>query len=93
MNIKQAHLLYHGIAARVNELMSIEFIDKIISTEFLWEKLNSVKYHIENYQSDGEELDEDWLYEMRDEITADLEEAYALIEKYETIEDYEPSEF
>ena len=93
MNIKQAHLLYHGIAAGVNKLLGIKFIDKIISTEFLREKLNCVKYHIENYQLDGEELDEDWLYEMRDEITADLEEAYALLEKYETIEDYEPSNY
>ena len=91
MNIKQAHLLYHGLCAELNELLNIEFIDKIISTEFVQAKLNSVKYHLENYQSDGEELDEDWLYEMRDEITADLEEAYTFIENYNTIEDYEPS--
>jgi hypothetical protein len=96
MYINEAKYIFNELTKEVTKLLSIDGVDKVVSTEFVQDKLKSLKYHIEEYNwkhTDEFELDENWIYEIRDEITADLTEAYTLIENYNTIEDYEPSEF
>lgn len=96
MYINEAKYIFNELTKEVTKLLNIDGVDKVVSTEFVQDKLKSLEYHIDEYSlnyTDDFELDEDWIYEIRDEITADLTEAYTLIENYNTIEDYEPSEF
>lgn len=96
MYINEAKYIFNELTKDVTKLLNIEGVDKVVSTEFVQDKLKSLEYHIDEYSlnhTDDFELDEDWIYEIRDEITADLTEAYTFIENYNTIEDYEPSNY
>ena len=95
MYINEANKIMCDLLVDIYKLSQVEHVDKMVSTEFIWQKMNSIIWHIEDYDKEPDEyqLDADFIYNTRDEIIADLTEAYHLIENYNTIEDYEPSEF
>lgn len=95
MYINEANKIMCDLLVDIYKLSQVEHVDKMVSTEFIWQKMNSIIWHIEDYDKDPDEyqLDADFIYNTRDEIIADLEEAYHLIENYNTIEDYEPSNY
>ena len=95
MFINTAKRIVEKLSTDIGLLLLVPEVDKMVSTEFVLDKLNTLKQHIADYDQDRDEnpLDEQWIYEIQDEITADLAGAYALIENYNTIEDYEPSNY
>lgn len=95
MFINTAKRIVEKLSTDIGLLLLVPGVDKMVSTEFVLEKLEMLKRHIADYDQDRDEnpLDEAWIYEIQDEITADLADAYALIENYETTEDYEPSNY